>query len=185
MGEVRSAPLPLAAWRPVAAPAGLEAFCLREYPRLVAALEMICGDRHVAEDLAQETLVRVWDRWSRVARLESPGGWAYRVALNLARSHLRRRGAEQRAYGRSEHGRSEQVLGADVADEVGLRQALTALKLQQRQAIVLRYYLGHSVAETAHAMDVSEGAVKSLTFRGIATLREHLHGLDVREEQAP
>jgi len=152
----------------------LEALCLREYPRLVAALHLICGDRHVAEDIAQETLVRLWDRWSRVSKLQSPGGWCHRVALNLARSHLRRRAAEGRANQRSQQGRSDRTLEADVADAITVGRALAALTPRQREALTLRYYLGYSVAETAVLMELPDGTVKSHCLRAIEALRRQL-----------
>ncbi|MBW3663810.1 MAG: sigma-70 family RNA polymerase sigma factor [Actinobacteria bacterium] len=151
--------------------ADLEAFCTREYPRLVAALHLYCGDRHVAEDLAQETLVRVWDRWPRVSRLQSPGGWCHRVALNLARSHLRRRTAEGRANRRSHDPATDVARDADVADNLAVAAALASLTPRQREVLILRYYLGHSVVETAALLDLPEGTVKSHSTRAIAALR--------------
>ncbi len=76
----------------------LEGFCRYEYPRLVGLLSLYCGDRSVAEDLAQATLARVWQHWDRVARLDAPGLWSRRVALNLANSwHRRQRLSRRRA----------------------------------------------------------------------------------------
>lgn len=145
---------------------------MREYPRLVSALDLYCGDVQVAEDLAQETLARVWDRWPRVSRLESPGGWAHRVALNLARSHLRRKGAENRANRRHDAGDGlRRPVDHDPIDRLVVRGALAALTDRQRETIVLRFYLGHSVAETAALLGVPEGTVKSHTNRAVATMR--------------
>ena len=67
----------------------LAEFCHAEYRRLVGALSLYCRDRHVAEELAQDTLVRLIRDWSQVRRLDSPSAWAHRVAINLANSHLR------------------------------------------------------------------------------------------------
>ena len=72
-------------------------FCVDAWPRLVAALTLYCGDVHVAEEIAQEALLRAYRRWPTVAAFESPGGWAYRVGINLANSLLRRKQAESRA----------------------------------------------------------------------------------------
>lgn len=70
----------------------LEKFCGQAYPELVAALTHQFGDRWLAEELAQEALVRACGRWDRVAGLASPVGWTFRVGVNLRRSRLRRRG---------------------------------------------------------------------------------------------
>ena len=57
-------------------PAGVVGFCQRVRPRLVGTLGLLCGDRDVGEELAQETLARVWLRWGRVRELdEGPGGY--------------------------------------------------------------------------------------------------------------
>jgi DNA-directed RNA polymerase specialized sigma24 family protein len=68
-----------------------------EYQRLTGVLSLYCRDRHVAEELAQDTLIRVINNWGRVRQLGSPSAWAHRVAINLANSHLRRVLAERRA----------------------------------------------------------------------------------------
>src|SRR3712207_1363468 len=80
-----------------AAPSGWPdptSFCSDVRAGLVGALALYCGDRAVAEELAQEALVRTWERWDRI---EAPRAFTYHVAFNLARSSLRRRGAERRA----------------------------------------------------------------------------------------
>lgn len=75
----------------------LAAFCQAEHRRLVGALSLYCQDRQVAEELAQDALLRVVTHWHRVRRLDHPSAWVYRVAINLANSYLRRRLAERRA----------------------------------------------------------------------------------------
>ena len=54
------------------------AFCDRVSGRLVGSLTLYGGDRHVAEELAQEALARAWERWSTVSRLDSPEAWTFR-----------------------------------------------------------------------------------------------------------
>jgi len=68
---------------------GFEAFFQREYPGLVRALYLLTADLPEAEDLAQETMARVYEKWDRVGRMDSPGGYVYRVAVNLNRQRLR------------------------------------------------------------------------------------------------
>lgn len=154
---------------------GLEAFCQRTYPKLVGALDLYLGDVHVAEELAQEALVRAAKRWSRVRGLDSPGGWAYRVAMNLAKSWFRRRRAEARAYARiGVTDDAEPDLGADVSDRSSVRAAVGSLPEAQRAAVVCRYYLGMSGPEAAQALGISHDAVRARTKRAIATLREEL-----------
>jgi len=120
-----------------AAPAELIAFCEREYPRLVGSLGLYCGDRHVAEDIAHEALVRVARDWGRVRSMRSPQAWTHRVAINLANSHYRRRQAEARANERSSRGADGVHHDADPGDAVAVRAAVSRLPQRQRPAVVL------------------------------------------------
>lgn len=149
----------------------LAAFCEREHPRLVGALSLYCGDAAVAQELAQEALLVACRRWSQVRQMASPGAWVHRVGMNLANSYYRRRRAERRAYERrGERDASGQP--RDLAARVAVRQAVAALPERQRAALVLRFYLDHSIAETAELLGVSTGAVKQLTHRALKALRE-------------
>jgi DNA-directed RNA polymerase specialized sigma24 family protein len=67
---------------PVAEDSELVDFCRDEWPRLVGSMSLYLGRRDVAEDLAQETLVRACGRWAEVRSAGSPSAWAHRVAFN-------------------------------------------------------------------------------------------------------
>ena len=148
----------------------LAELCEREHVRLVGLLALYTGDRAVGEDLAQEALLRLHQHWPRVRHMASPHAWLSSVGLNLARSWWRRRFAEQRAHRRLPRARPE-VLDRELADVMAIRSAIAALPSRQRAALVLRYYSGLSVAETAEALGCAEGTVKSLTHKAIAALR--------------
>lgn len=145
------------------------AFCRELHPRLVGALALHCGDRDVAAELAQETLARVWERWSTVERHEAPEAWAFRVAFNLAASRYRRRAAERRAHARLG---VTSVHEPDTADAIAVRAAVAALPPRQRAALVLRYFADLSVERTAEVLGCRPGTVKSLTSQAIASLRD-------------
>lgn len=154
----------------------LAVFCRGEYPRLVGALTLYCGDGHVAEELAQEALVRACERWPRVRDMRAPGAWVHRVAMNLAKSRFRRAKAERRAHAR--HGPPLTASGdADVGEGVAIRRAVRGLPEAQRRVLVARFYLGWSVAETAEWLGLSRDAVSAHTARGLKGLRYRL-GLD-------
>ena len=159
-----------------------EAFCRREYPRLVGALSLHCGDPAVAEELAQEALARACDRWERVRVMRAPGAWVHRVAINLTNSHFRRRRAERRASARHGDDARNGQLDSDVADAMAVRAAVAGLPAKQRTAIALRFYLQYSVAETAAVMDCSEDAVKQHTRRAVAALRGRFQPEQLRGE---
>lgn len=151
----------------------VEQWCERLWPRLVGALVLQLGSRDEAEDLAQEALARAWARWPQVSAMESPDGWVFRVAFNLASSHRRRRGTAARATARLEaRAASKDAPGTDTADDRELlRTALAALPPRQRTAVVLRHFAGFSIAEVARTMGCAEGTVKSLSSQGLAALR--------------
>jgi RNA polymerase sigma-70 factor (sigma-E family) len=148
---------------------GPEDACVRLYPRLIGSLSLYCGDRHVAEDLAQETLVRLWDRWGSIENASAVDAWAYRTAINLANSGFRRRKAERRAHARLDD--VGVVDGPDQATALAVRQAIAGLPRRQRQALVLRYYGGFTVDEVAALMGCAAGTVKAHAHKAVAALR--------------
>lgn len=152
-------------------PSDLEAFLVSERPRLVAAISLYVGDPYVAEELVQEACIRAAARWERVRQLDSPGGWTYRVARNLATSSLRRRQAERRARVRIG---PASVREDEASDRLTVRTAVASLPPAQREAIVLRYFLGLDGPEVAARMGRSHGAVRALLKRGVAALRADL-----------
>jgi RNA polymerase sigma-70 factor (ECF subfamily) len=118
--------------------------CRREHVRLVGLLALYTGDRAVAEDLAQEVLLRLHQHWPRVRLMGSPHAWLSSVGINPARSWWRRRYAEQRAFRRLGATRSN-ASGPEPSDVVAVRSAVAALPPRQPAALVLRYYGGLSL----------------------------------------
>src|SRR5262245_35498959 len=113
-----------------------EDFFRDEYPRLVPMLHVLTGDRHRAEDLAQEALLRAQRDWRRISRYDRPGAWVRRVALHAASNASRGRGREARALGRV--GVAEATTELPPVDE-GLWRAVRELPEQQRWAVALHY----------------------------------------------
>jgi RNA polymerase sigma-70 factor, ECF subfamily len=150
------------------APADLTAFCEAEWARLVGALSLYTGDADLAEELAQEAVARVCRDWRKVRKLDAPGAWLHRVARNLAHSHFRRTRTGDRAHARA----ADPDTAPSDDDAVVLRAVVALLPERERDVIVLRFYLGLSVRETAQELDVPEGTVKTLTHRAIGRLRE-------------
>lgn len=165
----------MAASRPLDDPA-LVRFCSNLHPRLVGALVLSTGDRPLAEDLAQEALVRVCERWDQVQHMASPEGWVFTVAMNLARSWWRRAGRAVAATARlqTHQDLAPDVLLPDVAQRDWVRQAVADLPTRQRQVVALRFGADLSVVETAEVMGCAEGTVKSLTAKATARLRQVL-----------
>jgi RNA polymerase sigma-70 factor (ECF subfamily) len=147
-----------------------------------AFLERMLGSREDAQDLGQETFVRVWTE----ARRYEPSGkfksWLFKIAGNLARSRLRRRRILSWVpFSTGVHDQSPSENGVDSGIEReerrrDVRRALAKLPERQRQAIVLRNYQELSYREIAEVMDVTLPAVESLLQRGMAALRVELRG---------
>jgi RNA polymerase sigma-70 factor (sigma-E family) len=161
--------------------ADLVAFCLAIHPALVGSLTLWTGERAVAEELAQDVLVRVWQHWPAVSTHPSPRAWTLRVAYNLAMSGLRRRSAERRARGRL--GVPDEIDGdaSRWADGLAVRAEVAALPARQRAAVVLRFYADLSVDEVAEVIGCAPGTVKSLTHRALQSLRAELDDTELAE----
>jgi len=152
----------------------LDRYCHDHYAALVGFLGYCTRDDRLAEDLAQETLVRLVIHWDRVAAMESPDGWLYTTALNLARTRFRRRMTERRAYARVVNEERRSSTESISTTELDLRAQIRQLPRKQRAALACRYYLDLPVRDVAAVMHCSEAAVKSL-------LRNALKGLRVEE----
>jgi RNA polymerase sigma factor (sigma-70 family) len=143
-----------------------DAFFNQEYTRLLRLLFAMTGNRMEAEDLAQEAMTRTFERWGRVSGMESPAGYAYRVAVNLNRSrlrHLRLRLLRQREIRRPPQTEPE-IVGTVVA-------ALASLPRGQREALLLVEWLGLDAAEAGRILGISASSVRSRVHRAKATLR--------------
>ena len=135
-----------------------------EHPRLLASMALISGSLDEAREATDEALARAYERWPRVSAMDSPGGWTYRVAVNVLRRRGRRRGLEQRLLARRRV--DEQLPGP-----AGEAWALVAeLPLRQRTAIVLRYAADLPEAEIARIMGIRRSTVA-------ATLTQARHRL--------
>lgn len=132
----------------------------------------------LAEELAQEALLVACRRWGMVGGLDEPLAWIHRVGVNQANSWFRRARAERRAYARVAGGGGHR--DPDTADRVAVREALAALSPKQREAVLLRYYLGLSAEQAARATGSTPGAVRGLTHRAVRVLRTVL---DVTEPE--
>ncbi len=152
-----------------------DAFLTGQQGAWLRAAYLLTGDRSSAQDLAQETAVRVLLAWSKVERSAEPAAYARKVLLNVFLAGRRRRWSAEVATGAlPEHPAADPYAAAD--DREVLQRALQALPARQRAAVVLRRLEDLSEQETARVLDCSVGTVKSLTSRGTAALRAQLEG---------
>lgn len=142
-----------------------------EYERLFRAMYVLTGSRMEADDLAQETFVRAYERWERVARADLPGAYLFKIAFNLHRSRLRSllRGIHRPQVDiSSEPDPSEEV---EVRSEV--RRVLASLPRSQREAVVLVEWLGFTSAAAASILRIDPASVRGRIHRARQELRKH------------
>jgi len=145
-----------------------------------AFLVRMLGSREEAQDVGQETFLRLCRQAKRYQARGQFRSWLFRIAGNLARSRLRRRKIVRWVmFERPLHDRpaSSPPIGADLEREelrTLLMAAIDELPERQRQTILLRHDLGMSQREIAATLGTSESAVESLLQRGLGTLKRKL-----------
>ena len=135
----------------------------RESLGMVRLAFLMVGSRPLAEEVVQDAFARLLERWDGV---DQPVAYLRTSVVNGCRNAHRRRAVERKHTARRP-APAAGVLGAD-----HLQDALAALPVKRRAAIILRYYHDLSEAEIADALCVRPGTVKSLVSRGLAQLRE-------------
>jgi RNA polymerase sigma-70 factor (sigma-E family) len=135
---------------------------------------MTAGDRHMAEDVVQATLTRLYVAWPLFLRADNQDGYARRALVNAFIDEQRRpwRRRERTSSVVPELPAADSDTGARRTE--ALHDALRALAPRMRAAVVYRYFHDLSVAETADALSCSQGTVKSQTARALTRLREAL-----------
>jgi RNA polymerase sigma-70 factor (sigma-E family) len=141
----------------------------RHYAELVRLAFALTSDWGVAEELAQEAFVRVWGSWGNIRDQQSASAYLRTTVVNLARRSLRRRLQERRAWATPGDPRS-----ADPGENIDLLRALARLPARKRACVVLRFYMDLSEADTATALGVSVGTVKSQTAKALQRLQRLL-----------
>jgi RNA polymerase sigma-70 factor (sigma-E family) len=144
-------------------------FVLARQARMRRTAYLLCGDWHLAEDLTQNTLAKVYTQWNRILRVDTVDAYVHRILFRTYIDTYRRR-------------RRREILSSvvpDVADaphavsdvRLTLLAALGQMSHRYRAVLVLRYWEDRSITETAEALGVSEGTVKSHSSRGLNQLR--------------
>lgn len=157
-----------------AADAGVSELYATHWHSLVRLAYLMVHDVTLAEDIAQDALVAVHQRWGRLRDSQAAIGYVRTTIVNRSRSalrhrvvverHARRTGAEESTVS------AEQTALAELEHEDMLR-AFDRLSEKQREVLILRYYEGLSEAEIADTLEISPGAVKTHAHRGLANLR--------------
>jgi RNA polymerase sigma-70 factor (ECF subfamily) len=159
-----------------AGPQDFEDFFATWHRPLYRALWLVTRNRHEAEEVMQDAFLKVWERWDRVAAMDSPEGYLFQTAMNLYRSRLRRMVAAVR--------RTIRVLPSDdelrtVEERDAIVRAMGSLTPAQRSAVVLVDLVGMSSVEAGRALGVRPVTVRVLVSRGRAALKERMGTSDV------
>lgn len=160
------------------ADATFEEFVTARGPGLLRVARLLTGDAHLAEDLLQTVLAKVWSKWRRIGA-ENPEAYVRKALVNTHLSWWQRRWRGEIPHA---HERMPEGTGTgDPFDAVDLEQSLALvvrrLPARQRAVVVLRYFEELSVQETARILGCHPGTVKSQAAKALRTLRAELETL--------
>jgi RNA polymerase sigma factor (sigma-70 family) len=147
-----------------------------EHARLFASLLILSGNQELAAEATDEAFSRALQHWDRVRRMHSPGGWTYRVAVNVFQRDARRRSHERRLLRRAAPRPVVDAPAGEVWDVV------RELPEQQRIAVILRYVADLPEDDIATVMGSTRGTVASTLARARRALAGLLAEPDVAEE---
>src|SRR5436305_14361465 len=165
---------------------------IRRYERPVFSLIFrMVRDRELAEDLAQDTFIKVLNHIDRYRPEFKLSSWLFKIANNVAIDHLRRRQLDTVSIDGSPHAQTQDAIEATSFDVVGqqesaldemearelggaIERAIATLRPEYRSCIVLRHVEGHSYEEIAQILDLPLGTVKTYIHRARNELRGYL-----------
>ncbi|HEX6146913.1 MAG TPA: sigma-70 family RNA polymerase sigma factor [Acidimicrobiia bacterium] len=144
-----------------------EVFYRDRWQRIYRAVAVSVRDSDLAKEAVDEAMARAFERWQSVTKMSNPEGWVYRVAINWATSRLRRRAMRVRES-------EAAAVTYQPEPEPDLVAAVRSLPRRQRDVVIARCLLDMSEVDTAEALGIPVGTVKSRLSRGLARLKEQL-----------
>jgi RNA polymerase sigma-70 factor (ECF subfamily) len=157
----------------------LEELYLQHFDRIYSYLHLTVGNRHDAEDLTTQTFLRMLESISGFRWGNAPfSAWLFRIAHNLAVDHFRSRRRWQpeeevpEPPGAVELSAEEEAIRALASQS--MFDLIEQLSNEQRQVLILKFVFDFSNAEAATVLDKTEGAIKSLQHRALASLQRHV-----------
>lgn len=145
-------------------------FYSQSWHQVARGLAATLGDQALAGEATDEAMARAYQNWSKISTYEFPAGWAYRVGLNWARSYHRR-------LARALPLRRAETAELAPVEDPAIRKALLDLDPKHRSVVVCRLLLDWSIEQTAAALEISPGTVKSRQSRAVAILESTLSHL--------
>jgi RNA polymerase sigma-70 factor (sigma-E family) len=165
--------------REAAAKRQFEGFAAETSDTLLRTGYLMTGDARDAEDLVQETFLRVARRWNQVRSMDHPAAYARRILINLVLQDAERRSRQKAELARQHAGTDAADQGAaralrHVDDIAEFRWALAQLTARQRAVLVLRYWADLPIGEVADILCSSPGTVTATASRAAGRLAEIL-----------
>jgi RNA polymerase sigma-70 factor, ECF subfamily len=159
--------------------AALEELYRLHFDRIYGYLQLSVGNRHDAEDLTNQTFIKMLESIDRFVWRQAPfSAWLFRIAHNLAMDHFRAgRRWQPEEEPRDEPDAVEPSAEDEAFETIGLESVLEmieGLSSDQRDGLTLKFVFDFSNAEVATILGKTEGAVKSLQHRALATLERSL-----------
>lgn len=161
---------------------GYAQFVRERWSDLVRAAIFLGADTHEAEDLAQQTLVRCYAHWRRVTGADNQDAYVYRILLNQLRDARRTRWWRSRVDIAVDGSVDDSTASVELVDAV--HRALDELTKAHRDVVVLRYFVQLTEQQTAVALGIPCGTVKSRLSRALAALSLSEHISERAEERA-
>ena len=138
---------------------------------------LLCGSWHTADDLVQDTLIKIYLRWGRVADGPNPDAYATRVLLTRHLDDRRRPWRRERSsveVPETGDATADRALREVESRDAVLTAALRHVPLPQRAVLVLRFAEDMSVEQVAELLGISTGTVRSRCSRGAERMRAEL-----------
>ena len=157
----------------------LEELYLIHFDRIYGYLHMTLGNKHDAEDLTTQTFLRMLESIGKFRFQSAPfSAWLFRIAHNLSMDHFRSRRRWQPEEEVPEPpGSEEPSAELEAMQSIGrqsMLELIDSLSHDQQQVLTLKFVFNFSNAEAATILDKTEGAVKSLQHRALASLQKQI-----------
>jgi RNA polymerase sigma-70 factor (ECF subfamily) len=161
----------------------IEELYLIHFDRIYSYLHMTVGNRHDAEDLTTQTFLKMLESIGRFRWQAAPfSAWLFRIAHNLSMDHFRSRRRWQPEEEVPEpHGSEEPSAELEAMQSIGrqsMLELIDTLSPEQQQVLTLKFVFNFPNADVAKILDKTEGAIKSLQHRALASLQKQVQQPD-------
>jgi RNA polymerase sigma-70 factor (ECF subfamily) len=157
----------------------LEELYLIHFDRIYSYLHMTVGNKHDAEDLTTQTFLKMLESIGKFRWQSAPfSAWLFRIAHNLSMDHFRARRRWQPEEEVPEPAGSEEPSAElEAMQSIGrqsILELIDKLSPEQQQVLTLKFVFNFANADVAKILDKTEGAIKSLQHRALASLQKQL-----------